>query len=263
MDDSILIERNAAWHKIVLNRPDKLNALNEAMLNALVAALEAAGADPACRAVLLTGAGRGFCAGQELGPSVLPGPNGPPDLGALAHNHHHKVVRTLRALPIPVVCAVNGVAAGAGAGFAMACDIAIAARSASFMQAFVRIGLVPDSGSSYYLPRLVGEARARALAMLGASVTAEQAEAWGMIWRTVDDEALMSEAEKLVAQLAAGPSEALTTMKHLLNVSLDNNLSAQLDIERDGQATAGRSADFEEGVNAFLGKRRAAFGPRA
>jgi 2-(1,2-epoxy-1,2-dihydrophenyl)acetyl-CoA isomerase len=263
MDDSILIERHANWHKIVLNRPDKLNAVNEAMLNTLVAALKSAAADPTCRAVLLTGAGRGFCAGQELGPSVLPGPNGPPDLGSLAHNHHHKVVRTLRALPIPVVCAVNGVAAGAGAGFAMACDITIAARSASFMQAFVRIGLVPDSGSSYYLPRLVGEARARALAMLGASVSAEQAEAWGMIWRTVDDEVLMPEAEKLVTQLAAGPSAALTTMKHLLNVSLDNDLSVQLDLERDGQAAAGRSADFEEGVAAFLGKRRPTFGKRA
>ena len=262
MDETILIERNATWHKIVLNRPDKLNAVNEAMLTALVAALEAAAAETACRAVLLTGAGRGFCAGQELGPSVLPGPNGPPDLGSLAHNYHHRAVRTLRALPIPVVAAVNGVAAGAGAGFAMACDIVLAARSASFMQAFVRIGLVPDSGSSYFLPRLVGEARARALAMLGLPVTAEQAEAWGMIWRVVDDETLMAEAEKLVGQLAAGPSGALARMKRLLGASLDNDLDTQLDLERDLQAEAGRSADFEEGVNAFLGKRRAAFGPR-
>lgn len=262
MDNSILIERHPAWHKIVLNRPDKLNAVNEAMLTALIAALEAAAADAACRAVLLTGAGRGFCAGQELGPSVLPGPNGPPDLAKLAHENHHRTVRTLRALPIPVVCAVNGVAAGAGAGFAMACDITLAARSASFMQAFVRIGLVPNSGSSYFLPRLVGEARARALAMLGASVTAEQAEAWGMIWRAVDDQALMPEAEKLVAQLAAGPAAALASMKRLLAVSLDNDIDTQLDLERDGQGEAGRSADFAEGVDAFLGKRRATFGPR-
>jgi 2-(1,2-epoxy-1,2-dihydrophenyl)acetyl-CoA isomerase len=262
MDDSIQIERHANWHKIVLNRPDKLNAVNEAMLTALTAALEAAADDTSCRAVLLTGAGRGFCAGQELGPSVLPGPNGPPDLAKLAHENHHRVVRTLRDLPIPVVAAVNGVAAGAGAGFAMACDIVLAARSASFMQAFVRIGLVPDSGSSYFLPRLVGEARARALAMLGVPVTAEQAEAWGMIWRTVDDETLMPESEKLVGQLAAGPAGALSQMKALLNLSLSNDLDSQLDIERDAQGAAGASADFAEGVAAFLGKRRPTFGPR-
>jgi 2-(1,2-epoxy-1,2-dihydrophenyl)acetyl-CoA isomerase len=262
MDQSILIERHPAWHKIVLNRPDKLNAVNEAMLTALIAALQEAGADPSCRAVLLTGAGRGFCAGQELGPSVLPGPNGPPDLKALADTYHHKVVRTLRALPVPVVAAVNGVAAGAGAGFAMACDIALAARSATFVQAFVRIGLVPDSGSSFFLPRLVGEARARALAMLGVPVTAAQAEAWGMIWRAVDDAALMAEAEKLVGQLAAGPASALTATKRLLDVSMDNDLDAQLDIECEQQGIAGASGDFAEGVAAFLAKRRATFGPR-
>jgi 2-(1,2-epoxy-1,2-dihydrophenyl)acetyl-CoA isomerase len=262
MDDGIQIERHANWHKIVLNRPDKLNAVNEAMLTALAEALEAADDDIACRAVLLTGAGRGFCAGQELGPSVLPGPNGPPDLATLADENHHRVVRTLRDLSIPVVAAVNGVAAGAGAGFAMACDIVLAARSASFIQAFVRIGLVPDSGSSYFLPRLVGEARARALAMLGVPVSAEQAETWGMIWRAVDDDALMAEAEKLVGALAAGPAGALAQMKGLLNLSLCNDLDTQLDIERDAQGAAGASADFAEGVAAFLAKRRATFGPR-
>jgi 2-(1,2-epoxy-1,2-dihydrophenyl)acetyl-CoA isomerase len=262
MEETILIERHATWHKLTLNRPDKLNAVDEPMLATLREALEAAAADPACRAVLLTGAGRGFCAGQELGPSVLPGPNGPPDLAKLAHENHHRVVRTIRALPIPVVAAVNGVAAGAGAGFAMACDIVLAARSASFMQAFVRIGLVPDSGSSYFLPRLVGEARARALAMLGVPVSAEQAEAWGMIWRAVDDAALMPEAEKLVGQLAAGPAAALAATKRLLEVSLDSDLDTQLDRERDAQGEAGASADFAEGVAAFLGKRRPAFGPR-
>jgi 2-(1,2-epoxy-1,2-dihydrophenyl)acetyl-CoA isomerase len=263
MDDSIITERHANWRRITLNRPDKLNAVNEAMLSALTDALHAAAVDSSCRAVLLTGAGRGFCAGQELGPSVLPGPDGPPDLAKLAHENHHRAVRAIRALPIPVVAAVNGVAAGAGAGFAMACDIVLAARSATFMQAFVRIGLVPDSGSSYFLPRLVGEARARALAMLGVPVTAEQAEAWGMIWRAVDDEALMPEAEKLVGQLAAGPAGALAQMKALLAASLDNDLDAQLDLERDAQGAAGASADFAEGVAAFLAKRRPTFGPRA
>jgi 2-(1,2-epoxy-1,2-dihydrophenyl)acetyl-CoA isomerase len=262
MDETILIERSAAWHKIVLNRPDKLNAVNEAMLAALVTALKAANSDPSCRAVLLTGAGRGFCAGQELGPTVLPGPDGPPDLEDLADTYHHEVVRTLREMPIPVVCAVNGVAAGAGAGFAMACDIALAARSATFVQAFVRIGLVPDSGSSFFLPRLVGEARARALAMLGVPVTADQAEAWGMIWRAVDDDKLMAEAEAVVAQLVAGPAEALADTKELLAMSLENDLEDQLDEEAELQGKAGRSADFREGVNAFLAKRRATFGPR-
>src|SRR5271165_4859793 len=263
MDDSILIERNAAWHKIVLNRPDKLNSVDEAMLQALDDALHIADSDTSCRAVLLTGAGRGFCAGQELGPSVMPGPNGPPDLATLADENHHCVVRSLRALSIPVVAAVNGVAAGAGAGFAMACDIVLAGRSASFIQAFVRIGLVPDSGSSYFLPRMVGEARARAIAMLGVPVTAEQAEAWGMIWRAVDDDALLAEAEKVIGQLVAGPAGALTQTKQLLNASMGNSLDAQLDLESDAQGMAGRSADFAEGVAAFLGKRRANFGPRA
>ncbi len=262
MNETILIERHPTWHKIILNRPDKLNAVDEPMLSALRESLEAAAAEKSCRAVLLTGAGRGFCAGQELGPSVLPGPNGPPDLKKLAHENHHRVVRTLRALPIPVVAAVNGVAAGAGAGFAMACDIVLAARSASFMQAFVRIGLVPDSGSSFFLPRLVGDARARALAMLGTSVSAEQAETWGMIWRAVEDDALMAEAEKLVSQLAAGPAGALAQMKRLLDASLDNDLDTQLDLESDAQGVAGASADFAEGVGAFLGKRRPTFGPR-
>jgi 2-(1,2-epoxy-1,2-dihydrophenyl)acetyl-CoA isomerase len=262
MTDTILIERKETWHRIVLNRPDKLNAVDEQMLAALTGALTAAAADKACRAVLLTGAGRGFCAGQELGPAVLPGPNGPPDMRALADNNHHRVVRTLRALPIPVVAAVNGVAAGAGASFALACDIALAARSATFVQAFVRIGLVPDSGGSYFLPRLVGEARARALAMLGVPVTAEQAEAWGMIWRAVDDEALAAEAEKLVGQLAAGPAEALARTKRMLETSLANDLDAQLDLEAEQQGEAGRSADFQEGVAAFLAKRRPSFGPR-
>jgi len=263
MDETILVERNPAWHKIVLNRPDKLNAVNEEMLTALIGALEAAAADPSCRAVLLTGAGRGFCAGQELGPSVLPGPKGPPDLRTLADTYHHRVVRKLRALPIPVVAAVNGVAAGAGTSFALACDIALAAKSASFVQAFVRIGLVPDSGGSYFLPRLVGEARARALAMLGVPVSGEQAAEWGMVWRAVDDDALMTEAEALIGQLAEGPAAALAQTKRLLEESMGNDLSAQLDLECEQQGIAGASADFAEGVAAFRAKRRPSFGPRA
>ncbi|HEY8289615.1 MAG TPA: enoyl-CoA hydratase-related protein, partial [Acetobacteraceae bacterium] len=194
MSETIRVEQHDGWRKLVLNRPDKLNAVDQAMLMSLLSALDQAEADRSCRALLLTGEGRGFCAGQELGPDVTPGPNGAPDLEKLAGNFHHEVVRRIRASRLPVVCAVNGVAAGAGASFALACDIVLAARSARFVQAFVKVGLVPDSGASFFLTHTVGEVRARALAMLGEAVDAERAEAWGMVWKAVDDAALMQEA---------------------------------------------------------------------
>jgi 2-(1,2-epoxy-1,2-dihydrophenyl)acetyl-CoA isomerase len=262
MSDEVRIERHDGWRKLVLNRPDKLNAANAAMLRALLAALEDAEADRSCRALLLTGEGRGFCTGQELGSEVMPGPSGPPDLGAVAALHH-RFVRHLRELPLPVVCAVNGVAAGAGASYALACDIVLAARSAKFIQAFVKIGLVPDSGASFFLPRLIGEARARALTMLGEAVDAERAEAWGMIWRAVDDASLLPEAEKLTAYLATQPTAALAAMKRLFAASATHPLATQLDLEQDLQAEAGRSADFAEGVQAFLEKRPPIFRGRA
>lgn len=264
MDDPVAVERRQGWHKLTLNRPDKLNALNPAVLAGLVAAFDAADADPSCRALLLTGAGRGFCAGQELSDAIIPGPDNPnPDLGSIADGFHRGLVRRLRALPMPVVCAVNGVAAGAGANIALACDIVLAGRGASFVQAFVRIGLVPDCGGSFFLPRLVGDARARALAMLGEPVPAAQAAEWGMIWQAVDDSALMFEAEALTARLAALPTEALAMMKRLFNDSGANTLDAQLDLEAETQGAAGRTADYAEGVRAFLEKRRPAFTGRS
>lgn len=260
MMDEVLVEPHDGWRRLLLNRPAKLNAITIAMLDQLLAALDAAEADSACRALVLTGVGRGFCAGQELGADVTPGPNGPPDLEALADQHHHKVVRRIRASRLPVICAVNGVAAGAGASFALACDFVLAARSASFVQAFIRIGLVPDSGASFFLTHLVGEARARGLAMLGDAVDADTAERWGMIWKAVDDAALEAEAQALAARLAKAPAEALAAIKTMFAAAAHNTLDQQLDLEARLQGAAGRSADFAEGVRAFQEKRTARFG---
>src|SRR5438477_9391666 len=231
---TVLVESFAGWRQITLNRPERLNALTVEMAAALNASLDEAAADETCRALLLTGAGRGFCAGQDLTAIV---DATPADLGHLL-DHYHPLILKLRALPIPVVCAVNGVAAGAGANLALACDIVLAARSASFVQAFAKIGLVPDCGGTWLLPRLVGEARARALSMLADPVPAETAAAWGMIWRAVPDEALMAEAEALAARLAAGPTAALGLIKQALDESAINELEEQLDLEAELQEEA-------------------------
>jgi 2-(1,2-epoxy-1,2-dihydrophenyl)acetyl-CoA isomerase len=251
----IVIEIKDGWRKLILNRPERLNAVNPAMLSDLLQAIGAAEADRTTRALLLTGNGRGFCAGQELGPEVTPGADGPPDLESLASTWHHEVVRRLRASRLPVVCAVNGVAAGAGASYALACDIVLAAKSARFVQAFVKIGLVPDSGASYFLTHLVGEARARALAMLGEAIDADTAAAWGMIWKAVGDADLMTEAEALTARLAQAPTGALSRMKLLFAAAGSSTLPAQLDLEARLQGEAGRSDDYAEGVRAFQEKR--------
>jgi 2-(1,2-epoxy-1,2-dihydrophenyl)acetyl-CoA isomerase len=258
--ETVRVEETDGVATVTLNRPDKLNAFNAEMHEALAAALDAAARETRIRAVLLTGAGRGFCAGQDLSARRQLLESGAKlDLGESIERYYNPLVRRLRALPKPVVCAVNGVAAGAGANLALACDIVIAARSASFIQAFAKIGLVPDSGGSWFLPRLVGEARARALLLLGDKVGAEDAAQWGMIWRVVDDAALMAEARELARRLARAPTRALGLIKRALLESGANPLDAQLDLERDLQREAGVGEDYREGVTAFLEKREPQF----
>ncbi|MCG5238583.1 2-(1,2-epoxy-1,2-dihydrophenyl)acetyl-CoA isomerase PaaG [Azospirillum doebereinerae] len=240
---------------VTLNRPDRLNSFTAAMHAELREALAEAREDASVRCLLLTGSGRGFCAGQDLSDrAVAPGAQGP-DLGVSIETNYNPLVRSLRDLPMPVVCAVNGVAAGAGANLALACDIVLAARSASFIQAFCKIGLIPDSGGTWTLPRLVGHARAKGLAMLGEKLSAEQAEAWGMIWKVVDDERLMDEAGALARHLATQPTRGLALTKQALNAASTNDLDTQLDLERDLQREAGRTEDYREGVAAFVAKR--------
>ena len=257
-EDPVLVERREGWRVLTLNRPDRLNSFNEAMHERLMAALLEAEADEGCRALLVTGAGRGFCAGQDLSNRVFE-PGVTPDLTRTIERWYNPLVRKLRSFRMPIVCAVNGVAAGAGANIALACDIVLAARSAKFIQAFAKIGLLPDSGGTWFLPRLVGSARARGLALLAEPLPAEKAEAWGLIWKAVDDESLMIEAEKLAAHLATQPTIGLALMKQALDASWGNTLDRQLDLERDLQGEAGRTPDYAEGVSAFFAKRAPSF----
>jgi 2-(1,2-epoxy-1,2-dihydrophenyl)acetyl-CoA isomerase len=255
----ILFEQTDGYAVITFNRPEKLNSFTAPMHQALRDALDTVRATPAIRALLLTGNGRGFCAGQDLEQRNMAPGAAPPDLGQTIGHDYNPLVRSLRALPLPVIAAVNGVAAGAGANIALACDIVLAAKSASFIQAFCRIGLIPDSGGTYWLPRLVGDARARALAMLGEKISAEQAAEWGLIWRAVDDADLLVEARKLAARFAQAPTLGLAATKRALQASAGNTLDAQLDLERDIQRELGHSEDYREGVRAFVEKRPAAF----
>lgn len=245
--------------RIILNRPERLNSFTVQMHGELRDALTRAAGDSTARVLLLTGEGRGFCAGQDLSDrAVAPGEE-PVDLGASIEQYYRPLVLTLRELPLPVVCAVNGVAAGAGANLALACDLVVACRSASFVQAFCRIGLVPDSGGTYFLPRLVGTARAMGLALLGDRISADQAAAWGMIWRSVDDAEFAGAVDALLAELARAPTRGLAATKRALNASPGNTLAGQLDLERDLQRELGTSADYREGVTAFLAKRAPQF----
>ena len=254
----ILSEARTGYRVITLNRPEKLNAFNEAMHQALRKAIEDAEADEGCRALLITGAGRGFCTGQDLS-DRLAKPGETVVLGGALEAHYNPLVRKLRALPFPVVAAVNGVAAGAGCNIALACDIVIASLKATFIQSFARVGLVPDSGGTWFLPRLVGDARARGLALLAQDLTAEKAASWGLIWRAVEDEVLMHEATRICEHFALAPTQGLALIKRALNASATNTLDAQLDLERDFQRAASLTPDYAEGVRAFMEKRKANF----
>jgi 2-(1,2-epoxy-1,2-dihydrophenyl)acetyl-CoA isomerase len=255
----IIYAVDAGIARLTLNRPDRLNSFNDSMHAEVRDALSRVKASTDLRVLLLTGAGRGFCAGQDLSDRAVAPGSEPVDLGASIERNYKPLVLSLRALPLPVVCAVNGVAAGAGANIALACDIVVAATSASFIQAFSKIGLVPDSGGTYFLPRLVGSARAMGLAMLGDKLSAEQAAAWGLIWKCVDDVEFPATVEALVQQLSTAATRGLVATKQAIYAAVGNTLEAQLDLERDVQRVLGRSADYREGVSAFGAKRQPRF----
>ena len=256
--NTILLARDNGLATLTLNAPDKLNAVSRKMIAEIKTCWEELAADTSVRAVLLTGAGRGFCAGADLADPDREA-SATADSGAALDKYFNPVIRLMRSIPKPIVSAVNGVAAGVGMSFALASDIAIAGKPASFLQAFARIGLLPDGGSTWFLPRLVGDQRARALAMLAPQIPAEKAREWGLIWDVVDDAVLMATATEIARKLADGPTMALARIKGALAQSSANDLSAQLDVERDYQRELGRSDDFREGVTAFLGKRKPAF----
>jgi 2-(1,2-epoxy-1,2-dihydrophenyl)acetyl-CoA isomerase len=257
--ETILFEASNGAARITLNRPDRLNSFTVQMHGEVADALSKVESDASVRALLITGAGRGFCAGQDLSDrAVAPGADGL-DLGESLQNRYNPLIKRIVNLPKPVVCAVNGVAAGAGANIAFACDIVFAAKSAKFIQSFANIGLVPDSGGTWILPRLVGHARAMGLALTGEPLSAENAENWGLIWRCVEDDQLKEESNKLLQRFALGPTKGLAAIKMAMRKGWDADLATQLDLERDLQRDLGRSADYKEGVAAFSEKRAPKF----
>jgi 2-(1,2-epoxy-1,2-dihydrophenyl)acetyl-CoA isomerase len=256
---NILFEITDDIARLTLNRPDKLNSFTAAMHEEVRNAVARLDSEPGVRALLLTGAGRAFCAGQDLGDRAVSPGGEAVDLGASIERYYAPLVLALRALRMPVVCAVNGVAAGAGANLALACDLVIAKKSASFIQSFARLGLVPDTGGTYTLPRLAGTARAMGLALLGDKLAAQQAADWGLIWKCVDDDAFASEIEALLKYLASAPTLGLARTKHAIYASAQSTLEQQLRHERDAMRELGFSQDYREGVDAFMNKRAPVF----
>jgi 2-(1,2-epoxy-1,2-dihydrophenyl)acetyl-CoA isomerase len=254
-DSTILVERDGGIIRITLNRPDRLNSFTRAMHAELRAALDEA---QDSRVVILTGAGRGFCAGQDLNDRAV-APGEAVDLGETVDECWNPLIRRLAAMPQPVIARVNGVAAGAGANIALACDIVVAARSAKFIQSFSALGLIPDSGGSWHLPRLVGQARALGLALTGEPLTAEAAADWGLIWKAVDDEALGAEVDAIAAKLASLPPLGLAAIKSIIRTTGGRTLDQELDLQRDEMRRLGFTEDYREGVAAFLAKRPATF----
>jgi 2-(1,2-epoxy-1,2-dihydrophenyl)acetyl-CoA isomerase len=258
MSDGILAQDHGTWTEITLNRPERLNAFNDTMHAALRTQIEGA-RNRGTRAILLTGAGRGFCAGQDLGDRDPAKMDGPPDLSKTILTWYAPLIRLIRSLEFPVVCAVNGVAAGAGANIALACDIVLAAEGAKFIQSFAKVGLVPDAGGSFSLTHLLGEARAKALALTATPLSATQAAEWGLIWKAIPNDALMDEARALTAGLADGPTLGLGLTKMAIQAAATNTMDQQLDLEAQYQKTCGESPDYAEGVAAFLAKRAPKF----
>ena len=256
---NILFDISDGIATLTLNRPDKLNSFTAEMHGEVRLALEQVAADRSARVLVLTGAGRGFCAGQDLGDRAVAPGGAPVDLGESVEKYYAPLVLSLRALPMPVICAVNGVAAGAGANIALACDIVIAARSASFNEVFCKLGLIPDTGGTYFLPRLIGSARATGLAMLGDRLSAERAEQWGLIWKCVDDAALAGEVAALAKHFATAPTLGLARAKQALQASGLNTLEQQLALEAGMMRELGYTEDYRESVSAFMEKRSPAF----
>jgi 2-(1,2-epoxy-1,2-dihydrophenyl)acetyl-CoA isomerase len=244
---------------LTLNRPERLNSFTVAMHGEVRAALDEATGDPSVRCLVITGAGRGFCAGQDLSDRAVAPGAAPVDLGASIEHYYKPFLMRLRGLDMPTICAVNGVAAGAGANIPFSCDLVFAARSASFVQSFSRIGLIPDCGGTWWLPRLIGPARAMGLALLGDKLTAEEAERWGLIWRCIEDDELMPTVQDVARQLAAGPTRGYVRTRQAMDEAMQLPLSAALDLERDYQRELGASDDYREGVGAFMQKRAPRF----